>query len=120
MSHFMFFSQSVVKLGTRKIVFYNTYYVKSMDSYLLETTKKIEVMKDKLLVTKCMKYLPNYQYVHNFLKQLGLGHSTAFIYEFIGDDMEKKSNILQYFIFTGLRLCIEIKSYAAYIFMDIP
>ena len=46
-----------------------------------------------------MKHLPNDQYIHNILKQLGLGHPTTCIYQFIGDGMEKKSNTLQFFNF---------------------
>ena len=47
----------------------------------------------------------------------GLGHPTAFVYKFIGDDTEEKANIL---IFPGLGLYIEIKYFVAHFSMHEP
>ena len=45
-----------------------------------------------------MKHFPIHQYVHNF-ENFGLINPTEFVYRFIGDDMEKKGDILQFFRF---------------------
>ena len=44
----------------------------------------------------------------------GLGHPIKCVNKFINNDMEEMNNLLQIFLFPGLGLCIEIKSYVAH------
>ena len=55
---------------------------------------EMKVMKDKLLVTNTWNICPWANMVIMFEK-IGLGHLTAFVYQWIGDDMEETTNIPQ-------------------------
>ena len=57
------------------------------------------------------------QYANNFVHKLGMGNPTTYVYQFIYN--EKNNNdtqITQYFVLHGFRLCIKIDSYVAHMF----
>ena len=60
-----------------------------------------------------------HRYIQKNLEIFGLGHTTACVYQFIGDDTEKKSNMLHSF-FPGLVLYIEINIMLHIFLMDEP
>ena len=59
------------------------------------------------------------QYANNFVHKLGMGDPTTCVYHFIYHEKYKNdTQITQYFIMHGLRLCIKVDSYMAYFFMQ--
>ena len=57
------------------------------------------------------------QYENNFVQQLGMGDPTACVHQFIYDEKDKyDTQITQYFVLHGFRLCIKIDSYVAHMF----